>query len=187
LNYHRGKSEAGEQLRALADAVYADCASRSLSDEARLFVNSVINVLEEHNTRKHARSRAHAAKFALTVEGFLGDLMLARDRPAAAGWVFRPLYSAHFTGSGTSYAHFAAALAGLELIGLIERAPNFQQDGAHRAHFNVAPRFRATFKLNAMAQNAGIDPYALGNHFGPSLTERTAVKPKQKVSKRLGR
>ena len=70
--------------------MYAHRRTSCSSDAARLFVKTVIETLEEERIRKYARRGGLAAKFAKTVEGLLGDLMLARMHPAAAGWVFRP-------------------------------------------------------------------------------------------------
>jgi hypothetical protein len=159
----------------LANAMYAECRSRCLSDAARQFVNTVVETLEAYQTRKSVRRGTPAARFANTVEGFLGDLMLARDHPTAAGWVFRPFRNADFAGSGTSLSNFATLRADLEFLGLIERAPRVQPFGADaksprmRAN-SLAPRFRATFKLIAMARNAGVNLDALAKHFSNGFT-----------------
>jgi hypothetical protein len=171
--------------------MYAHCRTSCSSDAARLFVKTVIETLEEQRIRKYARRGGLAAKFAKTVEGLLGDLMLARMHPAAAGWVFRPLDNSHFEGSGTSYAHFAGLRADLEFLGLIERAPRFQLPRAgglesQRTRFNRgAPRFRATLKLIAIARDAGVDLDVLGKHFAPGLAERIPSRQRRRRTKQI--
>jgi len=174
LKHGPNETKAQELSEALANAVYAECRNRCCSDAGRRFVNTVIETLEAHNTRKYTRRDATAARFATTVEGFLGDLMLARDHPTAAGWVFRPLGNSRFANSGMSQSNFAAVRGGLEFLGLIERAPPVQPFGADakspRMRANLrAPRFRATLKLIAMARNAGVNLDALGKHFSTGL------------------
>lgn len=189
LNRYPNEAKVQGPSKPVAEAAYAHCRASCNSDAARLFVKTVIETLEAQKIRKYARRGDLAAKFAKTAEGFLGDLMLARMHPVAAGWVFRPLDNSHFRGSGTSYAHFVDLRADLEFLGLIERAPRFQTSRTgvfedQRTRFNRgAPRYRATLKLIAMARDSGVDLDALGKHFAPSLA--VPSQPRRRRTKQL--
>ena len=79
-------------------------------------MNTVLAALKEYDVasgRKYARHGERVTAFAATVEGFIGDLMLARNNTPAGGWVFRPLHRRNFIGSEITYAHISAAIAGL--------------------------------------------------------------------------
>jgi hypothetical protein len=141
-------------------------------------VNTVLGALTEYEGatgRKYARRGERATAFATTVEGFIGDLLLARNDIAADGWVFRPLHHRNFTGSDVTRTHMAAAIAGVEFLGLIERAPYVRRFGAD-LFVSVSgkmqlkgggARFRSTLKLTAMAREAGVDLGGLAKHFRP--------------------
>jgi hypothetical protein len=168
------QTEAQERARALANAVRADCRSRCISDAGRRLVNTVLAALKEYDAasgRKYARRGERATAFAATVEGFIGDLMLARNNTSAGGWVFRPLRHSYFIGSEITLAHISAAVAGLEFLGLIERAPHVRRFGTDLFVSGKMPskgagtRFRATLKLTAMAREAGVDLGVLAKHF----------------------
>ena len=174
MTKHLAQTEAQERAKALANAVCADCRSRCISDAGRRLVNTVLAALKEYEAasgRKNARRGERVTAFAATVEGFIGDLMLARNNTATGGWVFRPLHHRCFTGSEITYAHMSAAIAGLEFLGLIERAPQVRRFGTDLFVSRKMPlkgghtRFRSTFKLTAMARDAGVDLGALAKHF----------------------
>jgi hypothetical protein len=193
LKQRPNEPEARALQEALANAVYADCRSSCLSEASRVFVCTVIETIEGHKTRKYSRRGAKFAAFAKAAEGFLGDLLRARDHPEAAGWVFRPLRSDHFKSSGTSLDQFAALRKKLEFLGLIERAPHSSAIDRNASEAqkilsrNAAPRFRAALKLIAMARDAGVGLDALGEHFGPSLCERVPPTTNTAGAKRLTR
>jgi hypothetical protein len=93
LNKRLAETEAQQRAKALANAVYAECRSRCISDAGRRLVNTVLTALTEHEAatgRKYARRGKRVTDFATAVEGFIGDLMLARNNTAAGGWVSRP-------------------------------------------------------------------------------------------------
>jgi hypothetical protein len=174
LNNSLAQTEAQKRARALANAVCAACRSRCISDAGRRLVNTVLAALKEYEAasgRKYARHGERVTAFAATVEGFIGDLMLARNNTPAGGWVFRPLHRGYFIGSEITYAHISAAIAGLEFLGLIERAPHVRRFGTDLFVSGKmplkggSPRFRATLKLTAMAREAGVDLGALAKHF----------------------
>jgi hypothetical protein len=175
LNVRPAHAEAQERAKAIANAVYADCRSRCVSDAGRRLVNAVLAALKGYEVstgRKNARHGKRIKAFGKSVEGFVGDLMLARNT-ASSGWVYRPLHHDHFDGSGVTYSHLSVAIAGLEFLGLIERAPLFRRFGTDlfvsgKVHVNGGDaRFRSTFKLAAMAREAGVDIGALADHFRP--------------------
>jgi hypothetical protein len=181
LNKRLAEMDAEERAKALANAVYADCRSRCISDAGRRLVTTVLAALTEYEAatgRKYARRGKRVTAFATTVEGFLGDLMLARDNTVAGGWVFRPLHQTSFTGSDIiTRAHLSAAIAGLEFLGLIERAPHFRRFGnlfvrGKKQLKGGGKCFRSTLKLTAMAREAGVDLGALAEHF------RSAARPR---------
>jgi hypothetical protein len=137
-------------------------------------VNSVLVALTDYEVaagRKYARRGKRITAFATTVEGFIGDLMLARSNMAADGWVSRPLHRRYFSGSDVTHAHLSAAIAGLEFLGLVERAPHVRRFGAdlfvsRRMQWKGGDtRFRSTLKLTAMAREAGVNLGALAKHF----------------------
>jgi hypothetical protein len=176
LNKRLAQTQGRERAKALANAVFADCRSRCISDAGRRLVNTVLAALKEYEAasgRKYARHGERVTAFATAVEGFIGDLMLARNNSAAGGWVFRPLHHRYFIGSEITYAHLSAAIAGLEFLGLIERAPHVRRFGTDLFVSAKMPlkggdaRFRATLKLTAMAREAGVDLGALAKHFRP--------------------
>jgi hypothetical protein len=179
LNKGSAETEAQKRAKALGNAVYADCRGRCVSAASLRFVTNVLATLEKHelvSARKYVTRGKQA--FAETAKGFLVNLMLARDHPAAAGWVFRPTGYNHYIGSDISRSHLLEAIAGLEYLGLIERAPRFQRFGAdvfesREMQFKgAATRFRSTFKLTAMAREAGVDLGALAEHFRPAVSRR---------------
>jgi hypothetical protein len=174
LNKRLAETESQQRAKALANAVYADCRSRCISDAGRRLVNTVLTALTEHEAatgRKYVRRGKRVTDFATTVEGFIGDLMLARNNTAAGGWVSRPLHHRYFTGSEITHAHLSAAIAGLEFLGLIERAPHVRRFGTDLFVSGKMQlkggdtRFRWTLKLTAMAREAGVDLGALAEHF----------------------
>jgi hypothetical protein len=162
--------------------MYADCRTRCVSDASRRLVNTVLAVLTDYEAstgRKYARHGEHFTRFARAVEGFIGDLMLARNNSAAGGWIFRSLNSKYFIGSEISRAHLSAVIAGLEFLGLIERAPLVRQFGTDlfvsgRTRKGASARFRATLKLTAMVREAGVDLAAPAEHFRP-MQDRVVV------------
>jgi hypothetical protein len=176
LSTRFAQTGAQERAKAIANAVYADCRSRCASDAGRRLVNAVLAALREYEvttSRKYARHGKRITAFATSVEGFVGDLMLARNNTAASGWVYRPLHRRHFHGSKITYSHLSAAIAGLEFLGLIERAPlvrSFGPDLHVTGNMQLKgrdTRFRSTFKLAAMARDAGVNLGALADHFRP--------------------
>src|SRR5580704_14943382 len=106
--------------------------------------------------------------------------MLAHNNSAAGGWVFRPVHHKYLIGSKITYRHISAAIAGLEFLGLIERAPHVRRFGTDlfvsgKMHLKGGDtRFRSTLKLTAMAREAGVDLGALAKHFRP-LRRRVVV------------
>ena len=183
LNKRLAQTEPQERAKALTNAVCADGRSRCISGAGRRLANTVLATLKEHEAasgRKYARRGERVTAFATTVEGFIGDLMLARNNIAADGWVFRPLHHQNFAGSEMTHAHISAAIAGLEFLGLIERAPHVRRFGTDLFVSGKMPlkggdtRFRSTLKLTAMAREAGVDLGALAKHFRP-LRRRVVV------------
>jgi hypothetical protein len=135
--------------------------------------------MRPQRAEKYARHGKHFTRFARAVEGFIGDLMLARNNSAAGGWIFRSLNSKYFIGSEISRAHLSAVIAGLEFLGLIERAPLVRQFGTDlfvsgRTRKGASARFRATLKLTAMVREAGVDLAAPAEHFRP-MQDRVVV------------
>ena len=117
-------TEAEERARAVASAAFADCRSRCISDAARRLLSATLARLSEYEAmtgRKYLRHGDRVKALATAVEGFIGDLMLARNS-AAQGWVFRPLHASTFIDSDITRSNLLAAIAGLEFLGLIERA-----------------------------------------------------------------
>ena len=170
------QTEAQERVKAIANAVYADCRSRCASDAGRRLVNAVLAALKEYEDttgRKYARHGRRITAFAKSVEGFVGDLMLARSNTAASGWVYRPLRHQQFHGSKITHSHLSTAIAGLQFLGLIERAPlvrRFGPDLFVSGNMQLKggdTRFRSTLKLAVMARDAGVDLGALADHFRP--------------------
>jgi hypothetical protein len=177
------ETEAEDRAKALANAVYADCRTRCVSDASRRLVYTVLAILTEYEAstgRKYARHGKHFTRFASAVEGFIGDLMLARNNSAAGGWIFRSLNSKYFIGSEISRSHLSAVIAGLEFVGLIERAPPVRRFGADLfvssqiQSSGGATRFRSTLKLSAMARDAGVDLGAPAEHSRP-LQDRVVI------------
>ena len=102
------QTEAQQRAKAIANAVCADCRSRCASDAGRRLVKAVLAALQEYEVttgRKYARHGKRITAFATSVEGFVGDLMLARNNTAASGWVYRPLHRRHFHGSKVTLTH----------------------------------------------------------------------------------
>jgi hypothetical protein len=193
LNKGSAETEAQKRAEALANAICADCRSRCISDAGRRLVNMVLAALTEHEAatgRKYARHGKQATAFATTVEGFLGDMILARDNTAADGWVFRPLQHTLFAGSGITTAHLSAAIAGLEYLGLIERAPHFRRFGTDlfvNSKMQLrggGTRFRSTLKLIAMVREAGVDRGPLAEHFRPAARRHRRSDPARRPIKR---
>jgi hypothetical protein len=161
-----GLTEAEERAKAVATAAFADCRSRCISDAARHLVSAVLAALREYEVvtgRKYVRHSDRVTAFAKAVEGFIGDLMLARDNAAAQGWIFRPLNARTFIESGISASHLSTAISGLEFFGLIERAPYARRFGTDLIVRGTTYSkgggtcFRGTFKLAAMARDSGVD------------------------------
>jgi hypothetical protein len=186
LTTRLAQTEAHQRAKAIANAVYADCRSRCASDAGRRLVNAVLVALKEYEVttgRKYARHGKRITAFAKSVEGFIGDLMLARNNTAASGWVYRPLRQQHFHGSKITYSHLSAAIAGLEFLGLIERAPPVRSFGADlfvSGHMQLKggdTRFRSTLKLAAMARDAGVDLGSVTEHFHPLRGRRRHRNP----------
>jgi len=109
LNKRLAQTEGQERAKALANAVCADCRSRCISDAGRRLVKTALAALTEYEGatgRKYARRGERVTAFATTVEGFIGDLMLARNNIAADGWVFLPLHHQNFTAQDHSRTYF---------------------------------------------------------------------------------
>jgi hypothetical protein len=167
-------TDAEERARALASAAFADCRSRCISDAARRFLGALLAPLSEDEAmtgRKSFRHGDRALAFAMAVEGFIGDLMLARNSAAAQGWVFRPLHASTFIDSDITRSNLSRAIAGLEFFGLIERAPRARRFGndlfvSGTTHGRGGGTcFRATYKLAALARDSGVNLDSLTEHF----------------------
>jgi hypothetical protein len=174
LNRRLAQTETQERARALASAVYVDCRSRCISDAGRRFLNAVLAALAEYEAItgwKYPRHGERATTFATAAEGFIGDLMLARVNTAANGWVWRHMHHKHFTGSEISVTYLDAVIDGLEFLGLIERAPHVRAFGSDlfvtgkMRSKGADARLRCTFKLTAMARDAGVPLDAVAKHF----------------------
>jgi hypothetical protein len=134
-------------------------------------VSAVLVALSEYEAitgRKYVRHDDRKTALATTVEGFVGDLMHARDS-AAQGWVFRPLHASTFIDADITRSNLSTAIAGLEFFGLIERAPRARRFGTdlfvHGRGGGTC--FRATYKLAAMARDSGMDLGSVTEHFRP--------------------
>jgi hypothetical protein len=191
LSTRFAQTEAQERAKAIANAVHADCRSRCASDAGRRLVNAVLAALKECDVttgRKYARHGKRVAAFAKSVEGLVGDLMLARNNAAASGWVYRPLRHQHFHGKKITYSHLSTAIAGLEFLGLIERAPLVRSFGADLFVSGTMQlkggntRFRSTFKLAGMARDAGVDLGTLADHFRPLRSSATRSRKRAACS-----
>jgi hypothetical protein len=127
LNKRLAQTQGRERAKALANAVFADCRSRCISDAGRRLVNTVLAALKEYEAasgRKYARHGERVTAFATAVEGFIGDLMLARNNSAAGGWVFRPLHHRYFASPAPRRSLITPSVAG--------RASNRARPRAHR-------------------------------------------------------
>jgi hypothetical protein len=145
-------------------------------------VNTVLGALTDYEGatgRKYARRGERATAFATTVEGFIGDLLLARNDIAADGWVFRPLHHRNFTGSDVTRTHMAAAIAGVEFLGLIERAPYVRRFGAD-LFVSVSgkmqlkgggARFRSTLKVDCDGARGRSGPWRSCQTLSPAAAQ----------------
>jgi len=174
-------TEAEERARAVASAAFADCRSRCISDSARRLLSAVISRLSEYEAvtgSKHFRHGDRASAFAMAVEGFIGDLMLARNSAAAQGWVYRPLHASAFIDADITRSNLSAAMAGLEFFGLIERTPRARRFGNDLFVSGTMPGrgggtcFRATYKMAALARDSGVNLDCLTEHFRPRRGRR---------------
>jgi hypothetical protein len=138
-------------------------------------VSAVLAVLNEYEAmmgRKYVRHDDRVTARATAVEGFVGDLMHARNS-AAQGWVFRPLHASTFIDADVTRWNLSTTIAGLEFFGLIERAPRARRFGADLFVSGMAHGkgggtcFRATYKLAAMARDSGMDLGSVTDHFRP--------------------
>jgi hypothetical protein len=168
-------AEAEERAKAVAAAAFADCRSRCASDAARRLVSAVLAVLSEYEAmtgRKYVRHDDRVTARATAVEGFVGDLMHARNS-AAQGWVFRPLRASTFINAGITRWNLSTTIAGLEFFGLIELAPRARRFGTSLFVSGTmlgrggGTCFRATYKLAAMARDSGMDLGSVTEHFRP--------------------
>jgi hypothetical protein len=155
---HTGTEDAIAVARgeALRDADYAALTRRAATDNSRELTSEVLRLiaLTEAETRKRQRvSRADA--FRMAVEGFLGDLLVARGE----GWVYRPTGRNCFTDDVVSYRNFTALREGLKKFGLLEEIPWVADFG------RTATRFRAAPELKRLAAQCGIQPSEADKHF----------------------
>jgi hypothetical protein len=173
-------TEAEERAKAVANAAFADCRSRCISDPARRLVSAVLASLSEYEAmtgRKYVRHDDRVTALATAVEGFVGDLMHARNS-AAQGWVFRPLHASTFIDADITRSNLSATIAGLEFFGLIERAPRPRRFGTDLFVSGATQGrgggtcFRATYKLAAMARDSGMDLGSVTEHFRPPRGRR---------------
>jgi hypothetical protein len=181
-------TEAEERAKAVATAAFADCRSRCISDAARCLVSAVLAALSEYEAitgRKYVRHDNRVTALATAVEGFVGDLMHARDS-AAQGWVFRPLHASAFIDADITRSNLSTTIAGLEFFGLIERAPRARKFGTDLFVSGTmhgrggGTCFRATYKLAAMARDSGMDLGSITEHFRP-LRGRRRHRDRERV------
>ena len=188
---HLVLTEAEERAKAVASAAFAHCRSRCISDAARRLVSAVLAALSEYEAmagRKYPRRGDRVTALATAVEGFIGDLMLARNS-AAQGWVFRPLYAST---QDITRRNLSTTIAGLEFFGLIERAQRARRFGTD-LFVSGAPHgsgggtcFRATYKLAALARDGGMDLGSLTEHFRP-LRGRRKRRDREAVLNQVAR
>jgi hypothetical protein len=148
------QSQENALAQALRDADYAPLTRQAATDSSNALVDEVLRLITatEAETRKRKRG-SRAGAFRQVVEGFLGDLLVARGE----GRVCLPTGRNNFTSKDVSYRHFAAAKDGLKTLELLEEIPG-KQNGP-------ATRFSATPKLKTLAAEHGIQPGEADKHF----------------------
>jgi hypothetical protein len=153
---HTGTDDAVAVARgeALRDADHASLTRRAATDNSRSLVDEVLHRITaiEAGARKRQRG-SRAGAFRMAVEGFLGDLLVARGE----GRVYVPTGRDNFTSKDATYRHFVAAKDGLKTLDLLGEIPG-KQNGP-------ATRFSATPQLKSLAAHHGIQPGEADKHF----------------------
>jgi hypothetical protein len=168
---------------ALRNAEYASLNTFANTDEARALVDLLYGLViaEEARTdpRKRQRGTEMASAFRHAVEAFLGDLLRAagrKDQSGSGGWAYRSISAGSFTGFAVTSHHFANIRGPLRSLGLVEEVPKFDQWTAFGLHKRWTTRFRATPKLQGLAELHGVSAAEASGHFILGLPERPLVR-----------
>lgn len=185
--------------RDLDDALYAALLSRAHSDQARALVDTVTNLIAEHelaaSTRTNKRDKKKLA-LRLAVERFLADLLQAQASETNKGYVYRPVRPEGFTGNAVSYRTFKSLVDAMLELKLLDAHKGFQMwtsfGGPQVPMRQKATRFGATERLLDIFEQHGVRAADFHQHFLIPLPEnplvlRAASRRNQYGEKRQGR
>ena len=165
--------------RQLDRAVFATLGSRATSEEARALVNEVLArvVAWEQKSGKRTNKRGKTReRLRDAVEAFTGDLLRARGEPLNHGWVYRSRQAKSFSGERVGYRQFIAVTKALQELNLLEYRPPWRQltdfGGGKVPYISKAPRFRAARRLVKLAEQGGVKPEKVDDHFLEDLPKR---------------
>lgn len=163
---------------ALLAAPYASLTNRAVTDEARSLVDTLTQMLRDHELATGARKnkrKSTESGLRNAVEGFVGDILLAQASKRGQGWIAHSTRRESFTGGPVSWRTFDAVYTGLNELGLITYRPGFQgrykTDDGDVLGKPYAPRFRATPRLVRLSSDAGLPPNDAARHFIESLPQ----------------
>ena len=159
-----------------ANATYCDLTRVADTPEARGLAAQLATDLQAHHlatgTWTNKRGAAAMARVAACVASFVGDLLTAPGAGRSGGLIYRSTQTNSFTKTPVSADSFRAVLTFLRQAGLVEHTPGFRVpprwgEDTVQPGKKLAPRFRATPSLLAMAEAHGVVLEHAADHFAP--------------------
>ena len=185
----------------LRAAPMSELLHRPKSDAAHCLTEELFNLtmaFEEAGSepRKRRRKRDAEEKLKATISALVRDLLKASTNAASEGFCYRPERSPDFTATLATFRQYEAVRDTLLHEGLIERVPGIrfgqEFDGEYASGVTGklagrSPRLRATKKLLTRAEDHGVSPQALEDHFERSYDTEYPMLLRKNLKRIYGR
>ena len=181
-----------DQLRSapMATLLMAPVSKKAIDLEDRLLKDFV-----EAEGRLKPRGRARRAtavqSLKMTISAFVADLVLHSAHEPSNGHCYRSLNREAFSETVATYTQFEHLTFIWKALGLIEVTGGFQGtedfDGEMIRGRGWATRFKATPALLAIAEEFGITPSAIGEHYSAELGHSYPIELRAKKKSQQGR
>lgn len=181
-----------EQLRSapMATLLMVPFSKQAVDLENRL-LKDFVEAEGTQKPRNRGRRATAIQSLKKTISAFFADLVLHSAHESSNGHCYRSFNREAFSETVATYTQFEHLTPIWKALGLIEVAGGFQGtedfDGEMIRGRGWATRFKATSALLAIAEEFGITPSAIGDHYAAELGRSYPIELRAKKKSQQGR